>query len=195
MYYGVVAPTIHTVYREYTEVKRIITLYPYAKVRSFRTETEAWNFVRRNLNNYELLKLTKYGDTFDEMFVRMEYFIGKDSLFYNYDTSKLGSAIRIVNSKAIIEQTVNSAVVEIPGLSVNPNLIYGHIIAIYHGLDVIGDFVDVDVVVPDHSIFYALNSYTGNNRVLNRVLTRIKSRLGHLSISLPEFGKEDSYDG
>lgn len=194
MYYGVVAPTLHSVYQDYTDVKRIITLYPYAKVRSFRTETDAWNFVRKNINTHELLKLRKYGDTFDEMFVKMEYFIGKNSLYYNYDTSKLGSGIRIINSKAMIQQTVNSATVEVPGISVNPNLIYGHVIAIYHGLDVIGDFVDVDVTVPDHSIFYTLNSYTGDNRVLNKVLTRIKSRLGHLSISLPDFGREDFYD-
>ena len=50
----------------------------------------------------------------------------------------------------------------------------------------LGDFVDVDITVPNHSIFYALTAYTGNSQVIRRTLQCIKMRLGKVSLTLKE---------
>lgn len=55
----------------------------------------------------------------------------------------------------------------------------------------IGDLVDVDVKVPDHSIFYALMTYNGQNRTINRVRTYIDERIAKVSVSMDNFGNEE----
>ncbi|MCM1441551.1 MAG: hypothetical protein NC131_20440, partial [Roseburia sp.] len=68
------------------------------------------------------------------------------------------------------------------------DLISSHLIAIWHGLRIIGDFVDVDVTVPDHSVFYALMTYKGKNKVINRVREFIDKRPANVSVTLKNFG-------
>ena len=73
MPYGVVAPGIHAVYEDFAPVKRIMTLYPYPKFRKFKTEEEAWAFVKRHQNKHVYSGITKYGDTFDNHYVSAEF--------------------------------------------------------------------------------------------------------------------------
>lgn len=184
MPYGVVAPGIHAVYEDFAPVKRIMTLYPYPKFRKFKTEEEAWAFVKRHQNKHVYSGITKYGDTFDNHYVKMEYFIGDNSLYYNFRTDKIGY-IKIISNKATVQNRTSLIMARIDNISLNRDMISSHLIAIYHGLDLIGDFIDVDVTVPDHSIFYTLMTYSGYSKVINRVLTQIRDRLGKLSVSLP----------
>lgn len=192
MPYGVVAPGICTVYEDFKSVQRIMALYPYPKFRKFRTTEEAWAFVRRYNNKHFYHGVYKYGDTFNNHYISMEYFIGKDSLYYNFRTKKIGY-VKIVSSKAEVQNGANLITARIRNIYLNPNMISAHLIAIYHGLELLGDFVDVDVTVKDHSVFYALMTYKGQNRVIRRVLDKINSRLGKLSVSLPDFGEEEEY--
>ena len=71
-----------------------------------------------------------------------------------------------------------------PNVIVDGDTISGHIIAIYNGIKLLGDFIDVEVVVPDHSVFYAIRSYTGNNRAITRLKDYLKVRLGKVSVTL-----------
>lgn len=190
MPYGVVAPGLSNVYEDYKSVERIKSLYPYPKFRKFNTDEAAWEFVRRNKNKHEFSSVYKYGDTFDNLCISMEYFIGKDSIYFNFRTSKIGY-IKIISDRAEVENRANIITATIKNIELNNEMITSHLITIYHGLQLIGDFIDVDVTVPDHSIFYTLMTYNGNSRVINRVLEQIRNRKGKLSVSLPDFGEEE----
>lgn len=183
MIYGVVAPGISGVYDNFDYVKRIHVLYPYCKFRKFKTESEAWDFVKRNENKHSFTTLTRYGDTFDSMYVRMEYFIEPTRLCYNFRTEGVGN-IKLVSDKAIVDNRRNLVMAEIRDMHLNPGMISAHMIAIYHGLDLLGDYLDVDIVVNNHSTYYALMSYTGNSRVVRRTTDKVKSRLGNISVTL-----------
>lgn len=113
----------------------------------------------------------------------MEYFIRNPNIYYNFDTSNLGT-LRIVKDTAVIENRTNLVKAMLPNVVVDPNSISGHIIAIYSGIKLLGDFIDVEVVVPDHSIFYAIRSYTGSNRPIARLRDYLKVRLGKVSVTL-----------
>jgi hypothetical protein len=189
MPYAVIAPGIHTVYSDFKSVERVMALYPYPKFRKFKKEEDAWAFVKRNKNKHKFTYLNKYGDTFDNMYIRMEYFIGKSSIYYNFFTKKLGY-VKIISEKAIIENRANVITAELPNTFLDNDMITGHLIAIYYGLQMIGEFIDVDITVPDHSILYTLISYSGNNEVILRVKNLIKSRTGKISVSMPDLGKE-----
>lgn len=181
--YAVVAPGLKGIYEDQKVIDKIMALYPYTKFRKFQTEEECWAFLERYENNHGIEEIRDFGDTFDKHHVVMEYFIRNPNVYFNYDTSKLGT-LRLVKDTAIIENRTNLIKAMIPNLIVDRESISGNIIAIYNGIKLLGDFIDVEVVVPDHSIFYAIRSYTGNNRAIARLKDYLKVRLGKVSVTL-----------
>lgn len=192
MPYGVVAPGIRMVYTRWSDVERIRMLYPYPKFRKFKTEEECWEFVHRYGYNREFTDIHKYGDTFDKLFLRMEYYIYGDCVYYNFFTGKLGYVKIISADENVIVQSTTSVIKAcMRNIELDDDRILSHLIAIYHGLKLVGDYVDVDVRVPDHSIYYALCAYRGNNNTFNRALESIRNRLGEFSVSLEYSGEEE----
>lgn len=192
MPYAVIVPGINTVFKSWNEVQRISILYPYARYRKFKTEEECWEYVKRYTTRRVYHDISKYGETFNRHYVTMEYFIRADKVYYNFFTKKLGY-IAIVSEDAnveVINRTGNIKVI-LKNIYLDDNIISNHLIAIWHGLRIIGDLIDVDVRVPDHSIFYALMTYNGKTRSINRVRTYIDERLAKVSVSMKGFGNED----
>lgn len=189
MPYAVIVPGISTVFKDWKDVERICALYPYPKFRKFKTEEECWEYVRRHTTKRVYTDITKYGDTFDKLCVTMEYFICEDKVCYNFRTKSIGyiaieskdESVTITNRNGVIKATLNS-------IYLNADIISNHLIAIWHGLKIIGDYIDVDVKVPDHSIFYALMTYKGNNKTINRVRDFIDNRFAKVSVSMKDFG-------
>lgn len=181
--YAVVAPGLKGVYEDPRVIDRILALYPYTKFRKLPTEEECWEFIRRNENTHGLEEITNFGDAFPKHHVKMEYFIRDNNIYYNFDTSLIGT-LRIAREDVIVENRAQLIKVILPNVVVNPDTISGHVIAVYHGIRLLGDYIDVSVTVPDHSIFYAIHSYTGNARTIVRLRDYLKKRLGKVSVTL-----------
>lgn len=195
MPYAVIVPGINTVYQTWGEVERIIALYPYPKYRKFATEEECWEYVRRHTTKRIYTDITKYGETFDNLYVKMEYFIRGDKVYYNYKTGKMGYiAIESTDPSVIVINRTSGIKAILKDIYLNDNLITSHMIAIWHGLRIIGEFVDIDIRVPDHSIFYALMTYKGSNKTINRVRRYIDERMAKVSVSMKDFGGDDDVD-
>jgi hypothetical protein len=126
----------------------------------------------------------------------MEYFICEDKVCYNIRTKKIGyiaiesndENVTITNRNGIIKVTLNN-------IHLNDDIISNHLIAIWHGLKILGDFIDVDVKVPDHSVFYALMTYKGSNRTINKVRSFISDRFAKVSVSMKDFGTIEIKEG
>ena len=101
--YAVVAPGLKGIYEDPKVIDKIMALYPYTKFRKFQTEEECWAFLERYENNHGIEEIRDFGDTFDKHHVVMEYFIRNPNVYFNYDTSKLGT-LRLVKDTAIIAQ-------------------------------------------------------------------------------------------
>lgn len=181
--YAVVAPGVKGIYLDYKEVEKVQALYPYAKFRKFRTEEECWRFIRLNENQHTVEQISNFGDTFNRHRVVMSYFIRSPNLYYNFKTKGVGT-LHIEDGNAIIEHRSDLIKALIPNVIVDPEKISGHIIAIYNGIKLLGDYIDVEIIVPDHSIFYAIHSYSGNNWTINKLNKHIRSRIGNVSITL-----------
>lgn len=191
MPYAVIVPGINAVYNSWSEVERIHMLYPYARFRKFKTEEECWEYVRRHTTRRVYHDINKYGETFNRHYVTMEYFIRGDKVYYNFFTKKLGYiAIESFDENVEVVNRTGSIKVTLHNIYLDDNIISNHLIAIWHGLKIIGDLIDVDVKVPDHSVFYALMTYNGNNRTIKRVRTYIDERLAKVSVSMKDFGNE-----
>jgi hypothetical protein len=181
--YAVVAPGLKGVYDNPRILDKIVTLYPYAVYRKFRTETECWEFLRKYDSKRSIAEIYNYGNTFKKLFVTMEYFI-RDSIFYNYRIEDVGF-IKIVAPEMVVENCPGLIKARIDNIAADNRLISGHMIAIFHGLRLIGSWLDVNIIMPDHSVFYALHSYTGANRIINKVRGHIKARQGEVAFTIP----------
>lgn len=189
MPYAVVVPGISTVYERWSDVQRIIALYPYPKFRKFKTAEECWDFVKRNTYKRVYTDVVKYGDTFSELCVEMQYFIRHGAVYYNFKPKKTGYlALDCEDDSVEVINRINNIKVKMSNIELNDELITSHMIAIWHGLRIVGDFVDVNIIVPDHSIFYALMTYTGKNKIITRVRSYIDDRLANVSVTLKGFG-------
>lgn len=116
--YAVVAPGLKGIYEDPKVIDKIMALYPYTKFRKFQTEEECWAFLERYENNHGIEEIRDFGDTFDKHHVVMEYFIRNPNVYFNYDTSKLGT-LRLVKDTAIIENRTNLIKAMIPNLIVD----------------------------------------------------------------------------
>ena len=111
--YAVVAPGLKGIYEDPKVIDKIMALYPYTKFRKLQTEEECWAFLERYENNHGIEEIRDFGDTFDKHHVVMEYFIRNPNVYFNYDTSKLGT-LRLVKDTAIIENRTNLIKAMIP---------------------------------------------------------------------------------
>jgi hypothetical protein len=190
--YAVIAPGFKGVYDNPRVLDKIVALYPYAKYRKYRTEEECWEFLNKYTNNRSISEVYKYGNTFKTHFVTMEYFI-RDSIYYNYHTDKIGY-VRVVSDTATVENCPGLIKAKVDNVAADDRMISGHMVAIFHGLKLIGSWLDVNIIVPDHSVFYAIHSYTGNNRAIETVKNCIKERQGEVALSLPRRERREMPD-
>lgn len=183
MPYAIVAPGLSLVSDDYQDVERIKTLYPYPKFRKFKTEQECVRYISYHENKHSFDSIVRYGDIFDTVYVKMEYYIGEDFIGYNFDISHFGYT-RLYSDKAKIVQHGNIITATLENIKVPRDTILGNLAAIYNGLYLLGTYVDVEVVIRNHAMFYALTVYNGSNAYLSRAIDKIKNRLGGLAITL-----------
>ena len=182
--YAVVAPGFSCVYTNWKDVERIKALYPYPKWCKCQTESEAHEFIRRNSYGKSVKQLYNYGDTFSDLFVDIKYRIGPDCVYYMLDTKRVGN-LRLPTDRALVEYKGNRIYVKIPDIYLSDESIAGHMSAIYNILALIGNFVDVNIELPNYSIFYCLTAYSrGNNHSVKVTRDFINERLCKVAYTL-----------
>lgn len=185
MYYAIVGPGIAGVYDNWNHMDDLTHLFPYCKYRKFQTEEECWDFVYRYRYGRNEISLTKYGNTFDNTFVRMSYIIKDDTIYLSYNTKHIGNIRFDPIPGAIVEYTSNCVLVKIKtDKPIDNSTILSHLQVINRGVEILGDLIDVDIVVPDHSIYYALTAYTGKDEHIKMIKDRLENRLAGVSFSL-----------
>lgn len=188
MWYGFVSNNMTLWTQDFTKVNTLAKICPYPKFRGFQTEEEAILFIKKNKRNKLLKSLKTYGNVFTNVKTQLEYYIEKDRICANLRTKGMYN-IRIptTDKNVLIEYGAKLVKIQLKDIYLNDNLISSHITAIYNLLKLLGDFIDIDIVVPDNSIYYALTTYTGSNILINRVQLLIKKRFGELAITVREW--------
>jgi hypothetical protein len=189
MWYGYVGPGIKGVSQDYRAIEKLKAVYPYLKFRKHYSEEQAWLFIGRQGKRQVLENIIKYGNIFNNHYVTVEYFITEDSIYYNILTKRLGYIKLVTDDENVhVENRTELIKVRLSDIYLNKEFISAHAIAIYHILKLLGSYVDVELKVPDHSIYYMLSSYTGNKSSLLRVLKYIDSRKGKIAITVKNNG-------
>jgi hypothetical protein len=90
-----------------------------------------------------------------------------------------------LSDDALVEYKGNKIFVKIPNIYLSDELLSGHMSAIHNLLNLIGEFIDVNIVIPNYAVFYALTSYDkGNNRVVQLTRDAISKRLCKVAFTL-----------
>lgn len=182
--YAVVAPGFSSVYTNWKDVERIHALYPYCKWCKCRNEKDAQEFIKRNTNNHVVKQLYNYGDTLRDLYIDAIYKIGPDCVYYVFYCQRVGN-IRLHNDVALIEYKGSKIYAKIPDIYLSPDSIAGHMSAIHNMLLLLGDYVDVNITLPNFSIYYALTSYSrGNSRAITVTRDLIDRRLCNVAYTL-----------
>lgn len=189
MYYGYTANQLIGVTQSYALIENLKAVYPYIKFRKFQDEEAAWFFARTNHTEKPLLNLKMYGDKLlKKHYVIVSYVVTDDIIYCTINTSKIGT-VRIYSEdeNISVDNRVSSILIQIKGLRLCNDSIYSHVIALYRILTLIGPFIDIELIIPDHSIYYMLTSYSGTNNNINRLHILIKERLGNIAYTLKEW--------
>lgn len=178
-------------YKGIIESKQVLdvmsSIYPYPKFRKVRTMEDAIHFLARYDRGEVQPNFDTYGDTDKNFgFAKINYVIDKDDLFVTIDTSKVGF-IRINPngmSDTVVDNRPTMIRVRISGIYLNNDLISDHCVAITTILNLLGGYVDVNIVVPDISIYLAMTRYTGDNYIIRECREVLQNRLGGVSITI-----------
>lgn len=184
MFYGYVSPHRQGVYTDFTIVKSLMKLYPYSKCRKFLHEDEAWVFVKRNSSTKPLDSLYNYGDIFMSHHIKVNYIIGKSEVFYNITPTDKNIRVFSDNPNVVIDHFGKGMCIRLNNIYLNRELLSAHSIAIYHLMDLVGEFIDIQLTVADSSIYYMLTAYEGSNLSFNKVRRKIANRLGGLALNV-----------
>lgn len=186
-YYGYVAPpNIGGVADNWKKIELITRAFPYPKYRKFRTHEEAVEFVKRYKGKEDRdFGLYNYGSTFKRHYVHAQYFFGEDSVYINIFNNGLGHISYEVDDHLIVkDEKADVAMFEIKHIKLNPVLVTSHALAIFYILKIVGDFLDVCIDIPSRGIFFMLNSYTGKDDKILKMLALKENRLGEVSVNL-----------
>lgn len=182
-FYAVTAPGFSCVYTDWGMVERARVFYPYLKWKKVYSQEQADKFIARNKSDAKIKMIYNYGETFD-ICVTVSYTIHPDSVEYIIDTRKTGM-FRLHNPDYIIEYRSTEIRAILPGITLHEDVISSHMSAVYNVLQLLGEYVDVNIVLPNYSIYYALAYYSGTaQRSVCLVQDYIKSRLAKVGYTL-----------
>ncbi len=185
--FAVVAPGMKGIYHSSREIDSILRIYPYARFKKCATEAECYEWISANQSTRRLEELRDYGTAFPSCHVVLTYYIDGDYLYVNYDTKNFGQMRIAVPDNSGIEKMQSPTVcaLKIP-FAVYARPLQRSLLGLITALEVVGDTIDILVKVPDHSVYYALRSYTGDDAVIVRAQDAVRNRQGGTSISLKQ---------
>lgn len=185
--YAFVANGIQTICQTQRQLEGLLALYPYPKFQKCTTVEDARKWIRNNQRSIQSTQLSNYGDTAISGYATVQYEIQENAVFYKVDTSKIG-VLQILNTEEDILVDSRQDVLNITclNLKLNDNLIIHHVIAIRKILRILGKFIDINLCVPDISVYLAIKKYSGLNYIIKGVQQDIFERLGAVAVTIIE---------
>lgn len=189
--YAIVASGLQTLCKTKRQLDTIVALYPYPKFQYVRTEEEGRQWLRQHTRLLNDFSFNRYGTTSCVGYMNVEYAIHEDKVEYFIDTRKLGYVKIQGDESTAVDSRPDSIHVVVQGLQLDNELIMHHVIAIRRLLRLVGVYVDVNVVVPDVSVYLAMSKYTGGNYVIRAIQRDIKDRVGGVSVTVKNTGLDE----
>ncbi len=157
----------------------LISVYTYPQFRKVDTVAEAKAFFIQCNRDFMKSGLNKYGRESDIGYISIQYFIDGKNIYCNVDTRHFGF-IKLSNLPANVKQdsTYDLLKLKICNVVLNDALIAHHCTAIANILSLFDKYINIELVLPDISIYLACTKYKGKNFSIRNLQGVLTSRLG-----------------
>ena len=154
-------------------------IYTYPQFKKVETAYEAKQFFANCNREFIASGLNKYGKDSEVGYVRIEYFIADNNIYVNADTTHFGF-IRLSTVPDNVKQdsTYDLLKLKICNVVLEDSLIAHHCIAIQNILNLFDEYMNIEIVLPDISVFLACTKYKGSNYTIKRVQALLSERPG-----------------
>lgn len=166
-------------------VKLLSSIYSYPKVQYCRTEEECRDFIRKNPRHLYGDGKKKAGWKKDTAYIRVEYFVDDQTIYANLYTDHFGYVLLNIRDPNILQSASYDMIkLKISNVNVNDTSISSHCVAIQYIVQLLSPIVNVQIIVPDLSIYLALTEYTGRNAAIKRTKQLLNNRIGKVALLL-----------
>jgi hypothetical protein len=184
--FAVIANGMQAVCKTQRKLDSILAVYPYPKFCRCSTEEEARKWLAANARAPYDPSFKKYGDTAKSGYAVVEYYIWDNTIYYNVYTGSIGFIKVFPDDGVKIDARPELLKIKVSGVRVNDLSISSHCVAIRRILKILGNIIDIDITVPDISVYLAAAKYTGKNHFIRGLQRDIADRLGGVSFTVSE---------
>lgn len=175
-----------------SELKQFQSIYPYVKYHYCKTKEEGLLWLRQNQRKIYDTRVTHFGSSVPQGgYIDIEYFIDGKNIYYNLYLAHFGKT-RVLpdpDNGILADNRERMIKVKVLNTILNDAVIVHHGIAIQRILRILGDYVDVNIIVPDMSIYIAFTSYSGKDLAIRRIQEFLKRRVGGVSFTVKSYLK------
>ncbi len=167
----------------------LTSVFSYPKFIKINSTAEAQKFFADNDRSFikDASKIKAYGKRDKVGYIKVNYFISNNSIYCNVDTQHFGFIrLRQVPKNVAIESSYSFMKIKFKNINLNDDLIAHHCLAISNILRLYPDTINIELVLPDVSVYLAITRYTGKNFSIRNLQSLISSRFGRVYYSIGE---------
>ena len=185
--FAVVANGIQAICKTQRELDAILALYPYPKFQKCASRDDALKWLLMNKRDCDSLEITHYGNISKWGYLSIEYFITPNDIRYNLDMSRVGYIRVCPDDDTTVNVQGNIARIVVKNIQLDNDLIAHHCLAIRRIVKIIGQYVDLDIHVPDISVYLAITKYSGKHFVIKGLQKDLSLRCGGYGVTVDSY--------
>lgn len=143
------------------------------------TTAEAKRFFNQCNRDFIKSGLNKYGRDSDIGYISIEYFIDGKNIYVNVYTKHFGF-IKLSKLPNNVKQdsSYDLLKLKICNVILDDSLIAHHCVAIKNILSLFDTYINMEIILPDVSVYLACTKYKGRNFSINNLQATLQSRMG-----------------
>ena len=179
--YAFVSNEYRTIVYTQRHLDFLISMYSYPQFQKVATVAEAHKFFQQCNRKFLESGLNKYGRANNIGYITIQYFIDGKNIYANVNTKHFGF-IKLTDLPNNVKQDSSYDLLKLKVCNVmlDDTLIAHHCTAIANILSLFDRHVNIELVLPDISIYIALVKYKGNNFSIGRAQDAIGDRAGSI---------------
>lgn len=183
--YAFVSNEYRTIVYSQRQLDFLTSVYTYPQFKKVDTVAEAKQFFNNCNREFLQTGLNKYGRESDIGYISIQYFIDGKNIYCNVDTKHFGFIkLSDVPSNVKQDSSYDLLKLKICNVILDNSLIAHHCIAITNILKLFDECINIELVVPDISVYLACTKYKGKNYSIVKLQNALNNRLGNLFYSI-----------
>lgn len=155
------------------------SIYSYPKFKMVNTMAEANEFFAKNYREFYKPSLNQYGKVDDIGYISIQYFIDGRNIYVNVFTKHFGF-IKLSNLPKNVKQDASYDLLKLKICNVilDDSLIAHHCTAISNILSLFDLYINMELILPDVSVYLACTKYKGKNFSIRNLQSVLQARMG-----------------